>query len=256
MINRDFWQESYIKEDFPHWNCPECKKSFLTFLPDGIREYETAKSIENRKEEPWDITERKETFIGLLQCNNKRCNQFFSVVGNVITEPIEFGEIESSFIDEKSTYREYYPKNFNPTLHIFEIPVETPMDVEFEIITAFKLFWLDKPSCANQIRKVVEAIMDDKRIRKTFKSSKGKTIKYTLHERIERFKTKKVAETLLAIKWIGNSGSHLGDLDNEELLDGIELLEDAINQLYNTDKNRIQEIKKQVLKKYDKKARP
>ncbi len=252
MINRNYWQESFKKGEFPHWNCPACKKSFLTFVPNGIKEFETAESLERRNDFDWSETEIKETFIGILKCNNVKCEQIYTITGDACMDVVcEENEISEN--TEYKYFRKYYPVNINPPLHIFELPFDTPIDVEIEILTAFKLFWTDKPSCGNQIRKVVEAIMDDKRVQKTKLANRKE--KLSLHQRINKFKEKNedIAETLLAIKWIGNSGSHLGNFDTEEILDGLELLDEAINNLYNRDKNRTKEIRKRVLKKHEKK---
>ena len=57
-----------------------------------------------------------------------------------------------------------------------------------------------------------------------------------LHDRIIKFKPKNAAaaETLLAIKWLGNESSHAATagLVFEDLLDAYELFEHAIDQIY------------------------
>jgi hypothetical protein len=251
MINRDLWWDSFKEDEIPSWSCPCCNKSFLKLVPDGIKVYETADSKENHKESGWHFIQTEETFIGLLQCHNSKCNQIYTMVGEVRMEIDEEAD-EINKTTEHNIYREYSPININPPLNIFDIPFETPYEVKNEIITAFKLFWIDKPSCGNQIRKVIEAIMDDKRIRKYSPTDKKNIL--SLHQRIQFFKEKKndIVDNLLAIKWIGNSGSHLGNLETEEILDVFELLENAINQLYNSDKDRLQNIQKQILKKHGK----
>lgn len=70
---------------------------------------------------------------------------------------------------------------------------------------------------------------------------------YTLHKRIERFKIKnpEQAESLMAIKWIGNSGSHTNrSLTKDDILDSFEILEHVTTKLYETDTKRITQLTK------------
>ncbi len=73
-----------------------------------------------------------------------------------------------------------------------------------------------------------------------------------LHKRIERFKIKnpEQAESLMAIKWIGNSGSHTStSLTKDDILDSFEILEYVTTKLYETDTKRITQLTKQINKK-------
>ena len=60
--------------------------------------------------------------------------------------------------------------------------------------------------------------MNDRGIVKTKASKKGKRQKLTLHERINYFGRKypDLKTILIATKWIGNAGSHVGDISKED----------------------------------------
>lgn len=45
-------------------------------------------------------------------------------------------------------------------------------------------------------------------------------------------KRPEVANALMAVKWIGNDGSHDGKLTVDDVLDGVDMLEHALNLLY------------------------
>ena len=60
---------------------------------------------------------------------------------------------------------------------------------------------------------------------------------------------KEVAEHLLAIKWIGNSGSHVGELSQKDLLDGFELVEYALEKLYSKNEERLNQMTKEINKR-------
>lgn len=93
--------------------------------------------------------------------------------------------------------------------------------------------------------------MDNKKISKTH-IKKHKRLRYSLHDRIELFEKKKIneAKSLMAIKWIGNSGSHTGDtLTKDGLLDGFDILEDVILKIYDTDSTRIKKLTSAINKR-------
>ncbi|RYD83115.1 MAG: DUF4145 domain-containing protein, partial [Verrucomicrobiaceae bacterium] len=77
----------------------------------------------------------------------------------------------------------------------------------------------------------------------------GKTpSRMTLHARIEKYgtlakKNKTNGQVLLAIKWLGNSGSHSGGLTREDVLMAFDMLELVLTNLYSNTK---QEIMRQV----------
>lgn len=66
--------------------------------------------------------------------------------------------------------------------------------------------------------------------------NKGKFRSLSLHERIEKFGTTEAdaATQLMAIKWLGNTGSHisLNELKRDDLLDAFEHFEFALELTY------------------------
>ncbi|QRR00803.1 DUF4145 domain-containing protein [Dyadobacter sandarakinus] len=110
---------------------------------------------------------------------------------------------------------------------------------------------MDTASCANKVRVVVEKMMDDLKIKKTYTSSRSRK-SYSLHQRIEFFKTKypQFADSVMAIKWIGNSGSHNNDpINKNDILDAFEILNYVLADLYETHKKRIHRLTKTINKR-------
>ena len=106
---------------------------------------------------------------------------------------------------------------------------------------SFQLFWVDEASCGNKIRSSIEKLLDLQKITKTIKNNRGKRQMLNLHERILKFKTKEpdIANYLLALKWIGNQGSHINTvLTKIELVDAYKILEVSLVDLY--DKTRLE----------------
>ena len=67
-------------------------------------------------------------------------------------------------------------------------------------------------------------------------NSNGRRVQLSLHGRIVQFRANNAdaAHTLEAVKWLGNIGSHanLDTLMIDDLLDGFELFEHAIERVY------------------------
>ncbi|AIS02599.1 hypothetical protein SGLAU_33355 (plasmid) [Streptomyces glaucescens] len=83
-------------------------------------------------------------------------------------------------------------------------------------------------------------------------SSNGKSYNLSLHRRIERFKTakptfSKAADLLLAVKWIGNVGSHGSVIRVLDVLDAVDILDRIIQQLYDTSPARIERKAEEII---------
>ena len=82
----------------------------------------------------------------------------------------------------------------------------------------------------------MEALLTERGVARHFNNTKNKRKLLSLHNRIVKFRAKNAAsaEALLAIKWLGNEGSHSTPegLGFEDLLDAYELFEHVIEQIY------------------------
>lgn len=244
-INREAFNESFTNYNIPDWNCPSCRKGKLFLDKKNITVYETNESKKDQRDLDWEPYWLVRYFIGIIICNNPKCKEVITIAGNVKTEEDYNDEQDQSYTDN------YYPCYIFPIINIFRIPEDTPSDVVEAILSAFKVFWIDKSACANAIRTAVEIILNDKRVLKTELTKSKKRRNRSLHDRIELFgkKDPKVAEHLMAIKWIGNVGSHQGEITNEDLLDGFELLKHSLEKLYTSHEKNIAEITRQINKR-------
>jgi len=89
---------------------------------------------------------------------------------------------------EERLYEEFNLSYFNPPLHIFKIPDKSPDLIRKEIIDSFKLFWFDLPSCANKLRSSLEVLLNEEKLNKFFKKKNGKRKRYTLNDRVGKYK--------------------------------------------------------------------
>ena len=249
-ITRTIFKNASQPKNIPDWTCPTCHKGVLKADIKNIKTIENALSLSFHDHDSWEPGFIKGIFVGILKCSNSTCNETVVITGDFysdddyIFDPIDGGY---SMISNKMLT----PTCFNPPLHFFQINKDVPSNIQQEIINSFNIYWLDISSCSNKIRVAVELIMDDMKIPKTYLQS-NKRRGYSLHKRIELFKVSKpeYAELLMAIKWIGNSGSHTGDsLTKDDILDSFEILEHVTTKLYETDTKRIAKVAKTINKR-------
>jgi len=252
---RTIWKNSFSTTAVPEWTCPTCEKGVLQALKKDYTVVESPSSKEARQHEAWEPEWISGHFTGLLKCSNEVCADRIVIVGemSMTEEPDYEDEYEGSGYGFK-VVEVLSPTYFFPHLKIFQIHTDVPDEIKDAINNSFKLYWVDTASCANKIRVVIELIMDEQKIQSTYIERRKRKI-YSLHKRIEFFKVKKPDEgdLFMAIKWIGNSGSHKNeDLTKDDLLDAYEILSHVTSKLYEKTTKRI----KQMTKKINKRKKP
>jgi hypothetical protein len=118
----------------------------------------------------------------------------------------------------------YRPQYFYPAPHLILVPGRYPKSVQKEILSSFPLYWMDMGACANKLRIALERLMDEMGV------SVG-----SLHARIKTYgKTvnSQLKGKLEAVKWLGNHGSHTGELKERDLLDAYRIIDDALTDIY------------------------
>lgn len=218
----------------PHWRCARCGGGPLRFNPKEFAFRDTAETKAGRGELWFEAEMIVERFAGFIQCPNPACADWVLVSGTTRNflepdpEPGQYGEV---------LVRELWPTQVLPAPAIIDIPQQCPEDVAAAIRRAFDLYWTDSSAAANAIRVAIEALMSHFRVPKYGKGAKGKgRVAISLHKRIdEAFRKLRpdAADFLLAIKWIGNAGSHdAGELSKGALTDAFVLLDHALQELF------------------------
>ena len=228
-LKRQLWKPPFAV--LPSWPCPACEIGTVAITDGSLTIAETGLSKEAHEHEAWEPTWMDERFIAMLTCNNVKCKESVAVCGR--TRHVEDHDFE---LQEQNWSRLYEPEFFSEALPVFPIPENCPDQIEQKLKQAFSLMWSDIGSSANRLRSAIEVLLDERKIHKTTLNSSGKRIRLTLHQRIASFRIKNIdaAVPLEAVKWLGNVGSHatLDTLTIDELLDGFELFEHAIERVY------------------------
>ncbi len=211
--------------------CPKCQKSKLSFQKFTEQITESGREME-RMGYPNGIDH---LFVGLLVCTNTKCKELVNVAGQV-QKGIQYGGH-----DENGEYFEYHfdyyiPNYFSPNLRYFRVTDQIPKNIRIMIDLAFHHYFKDYNASANKVRTTIELILDNiKAPKKRWNTRKTKMVKFhNLHDRIENFvkRNKHIATLMLANKYIGNEGSHLGKVEKDELLDAFDNLEEIIDRIY------------------------
>ena len=245
-INRRHFAARFSQ--FPPWKCPSCRDGTLARIKDIRKVLETGPSKKAHGHEAWDPDWIIERFIDLLKCSNTSCEELVSVSGHTQNSLDYFygptGETET----ELNTY--LVPTGFDPAPMIIAVSEKTPDEIQEVLKAAFSLYWLDKEACANKLRISVELLMDDIKIPSTRKGKDGRERPLTLDSRLREFSSisSEPAELLLAVKWIGNAGSHanLSRLDADDLLDVFEILEWVLEETYTGTRKRLAAIASEI----------
>lgn len=240
-----------IKKDYvPDWKCPHCRRGALSMKAEDLRHEEFRGSIASRKEGDFFPDAIDYVFSAVLRCTNPRCKEIVACCGKGGVEQEYTGYDEDGNPDwDWVAY--FVPSIFIPHLHLFEIPQRTPEVVSSEINKSFAVFFSDSKAAANHIRSAIEQLLNELKIKKyTVKNNKRRSL--PLHFRIDTLPKKflPLKQTLIAIKWLGNAGSHPGDsLKKDDVLDAYEIMEHLLDDIYNPKKAKIEKLIQAINKK-------
>ncbi len=248
METQPFVERNFYLNKIPKWNCPKCNNQSLSIDKEKFFFEETIDSINSHSEDYWEFQFIQFYFIGLLTCSI--CNQKISFLGN---GNLDYSNYHNQFTNEYfEEYNEIFtPTFFNPSLHLFKIKDAIPKQIRDELVASFSLFWNDLASCANKIRSTIELLLTDLKIKKT-KIIKGKRKILPLHERIVNYSkiNPELGKYLLAIKWIGNSGSHSAEAISEiAITDAFKLIEFSLNAIYSNRTGELNKIAKEIIRR-------
>lgn len=256
MINRKLYTSYFRRDNLPNWRCPNCDSSLLKIKDDKFVSDNNSATELNKSEDWFDPIEMAElTFTALLECQNDKCKEVITCSGSGF---VDYEYYINEYGEQDRYYERYFvPKYFYPPLHFFRIPDETPEDVINAILESFSLFFTNKSSSANQIRVALECLLTHLGIkrfenRKDKKTKKGYRYWLSLHERIQLLpeKYKSIKELCLAIKWLGNSGSHCGEsLNSEDVFNAYDMISNLLDILYYNKNEHARKLAKKINRK-------
>ncbi|GAA5031859.1 DUF4145 domain-containing protein [Terrabacter aeriphilus] len=181
------------------------------------------------------------TFAGWLRCAS--CHERVAVAGDWC---VDYDVIVNVTEDYGSYYDAYKLRYAQPPLQLLICPKGVPESVMNSVTAAGALVWVDPAAAANRLRLATEELLTALKIPRYTTGKKRKRL--TTHERITRLEVGRpdIAEALMAVKWIGNEGSHPGKIEAKDVLDGAQMFEHALALKYGSEQDqirkRIQEV--------------
>jgi hypothetical protein len=213
--------------EWPALICPECERSSLE---PTVNTFLSRESKIVRDDEFGEPTSSDGYFHGALNCPRSPCGNSYVVAGRWKVDYVE--GVRETPGDE--LYTDYYWLNYvMPSLPLMDYPGDVPEEVREPISSASLVLLSDASAAANRIRSAIEVLLDYQRIRKFRQGSRSDRLR--THARIKEFEGKNpdAAAHLMAMKWIGNIGSHeRNPLPLAWVLDGLEHFARALELIY------------------------
>lgn len=223
-----------LHASWPPIPCPDCGEGIIRPAGDLMKLHDPASEqlLAHITAGMAGTGELTGTCSGTFRCSDPECGRAVLISGDwsydVDVDTLTNGTRWTDFIRVRYV---------SPALPIFTPPAKTPEKVTAAIHAASELLWINPNAAANQLRQAIEELLTSKRVRRTEITRKKKRRRLSAHDRIELYRAADpanadIADTLEAVKWIGNSGSHEATLTIAEVLEGAELLEHALKELY------------------------
>jgi hypothetical protein len=230
---KNFISDEFYIEHLPQWFCPSCSIGILELDKKSLNVQTTAKSLALKEHPEYDHEWEQYSIAAQLNCNNKKCSETVMALGGGRVE------LDQYYLDSGEAHSQYdtmfTPSYFQPSLNIFNVPKYVPDNLVTMLKKSFGLFFCDSDSCGNRIRACIEFLLDELKIPRVHKNKQEKEVRSTLHYRIENLPEnhEKIKGLLLAIKWLGNVGSHGNDgLTKKDVIDAYKILQLTFDILY------------------------
>jgi Domain of unknown function (DUF4145) len=235
----------------PDWMCPTCEKGVLrikqnTFCKEEVR------TSRDHSHEAWEPDWLEYVFSCLLVCNNDQCKEVVSCSGVGSVDGGIYEDDQGEFSQEyEDTFR---PRFFEPHLVLIDIPEKCPKSVAEPLKESFRLFFAVPSAASNNVRIAIEELLTELKV-KRFNRVGGKLRYVSLHQRIDLLPSKymHLKDLILAIKWLGNAGSHgnnsSGSISMDDVMDSYELTEHILTEIYAPKTKKLISLAKKVNKK-------
>jgi hypothetical protein len=242
-----FKYPSLTENDIPPFPCPTCNKGILKLVHGSWSHEMTVEAKKARSHPDWDPDWLEYTFAAVLRCNERFCQELVRVAGRGFPDYVEqYDEDGMPFSGLQDSFK---PLFFHPSLNVFQPPAKTPKSVVIELRHSYQVFFCDPAAAANHVRSAIERLLTELRVPRF--SSGGRRRFLTLQDRISKLPKRYQIHTdlLLAVKWLGNAGSHDGLVKADDVLDAYEITEHFLTELYDSKNTYVRTLAKRINKR-------
>lgn len=256
-VDRRLWAQPIIGERWPDWHCPTCNGGYLRLKPNSFHFQEGALSRRCHDAEAFDPSWVEYRFAAVLVCNNDQCQEGIAISGK--------GTVDQMETEDRKDWHYvniFQPEYVNPSPQLITLPKDCPERVRESLRLAMIAQWSDPSAGANHIRKAVESLLDEVRQPRFSIAKVGGRRLLSLHQRIVALaaRDQEMSDSLLAVKWLGNVGSHRDQLTRDDVFDALDLIELVLESLFDGHRTRLKRLARQINKRKGptrkRKARP
>ncbi|HAZ4815778.1 TPA: DUF4145 domain-containing protein [Enterobacter cloacae subsp. dissolvens] len=226
------------------WPCPACGQKTLVIDKETFHAKSLLKSRRAQNEEWFEPDMDETVFSCMAHCSRASCDEVVVCIG-------KGGWVD--VWDDEMRNRDYVPwykpMSFVPTLHPFALPGGCPAEITGPITASFSVYLSQPGSAANLIRIAVERMLTAIDVPEL--NDKNKRI--YLHQRIELLDGQYLPykDTLMAIKFLGNAGSHTYDeVTADDIEAAFEIMEYVVNDLFSGRKESIAVLTRRLHDKF------
>jgi hypothetical protein len=229
------------------WPCPACGQLTLQIKKETLHQADSYGSQQLWKEE-WSEPEMLSgVFCCMAECYRPQCGEVVVCSGTSGNERDWEGETGDQY------YTFYSPVSFVPPLKPFIINEKCPDEISKPLVASFSVYLAQPGSAANLIRITVERLLTAIGVPEL--NDKGRRI--ILHERLERHLPGNYADyagPLMAIKFLGNAGSHTYDeVKISDIEDAFEIMEYVVSDIFSERKESIEVLTRRLNDRFGKK---
>ena len=238
-IDRSLWRPVWQEGEYPSLPCPRCG-SYLNLNSESL----VVKTAQHDINLFAYVTEEEivPKFSCWMQCGYADCGEVVSVSGYLTHHLFHANERDVEIA------RNLHPKVIIPSPPIIQIGKEVPGDIQEHLARSFTLFWIDNEACANRLRVALELVLKAWGFPR--EDENGRPV--TLHQRIEKWQALygrgALGMSLMALKWLGNAGSHEDGISRDRILDAYDIFASALKALFPEDLRPIEQLANDIVK--------
>ncbi len=249
-LNRRLLEEPFTANSGQGFDCPSCHRGALVVDINSVQEGPTGKTLQDEadsqvRNDNWDYSYYEGRFGFLMRCSY--CRQTVAVAG------------VSRYVDRRTCPHEYeyeralFPQYFSPPPDLFRIPENCSEEIAQQVRTAFSLYWCDPGACLNRLRLAVELLLTEMEI-DCYSEKDGRRSPITLDSRINMLRKRHAAlspmcDQLLAVKWLGNAGSHPEEITRDSVYDALDIVDYVLSKRFENSERRVSKISSEINQK-------
>jgi hypothetical protein len=248
-MDRKLYKLPFPEGRSPDWMCPTCGKGVLRIKNGTFHREELRDSREAHSHEAWDPEWIRYVYSCLLECTNDQCKE---IVANSGKGDVGYDVIQDHNGNLDEVYADFFrPTFFEPPLVLIQIPDDCPSQVASPLRDSFRLFFSNPSAASNNVRVALEELLTELGVKRFVVKNKKRSY-IPLHTRIGLLPLKyaDIKDLFVAIKWLGNAGSHAGGVVTlDDVMDAYELIEHVLQEIYAPKAKTLKALAKRVNRK-------